>query len=250
MKKTLNQMYENQRTDEKKTWCRMKISFLLMSRGRPEQFRKSVLSLIRNVTNKENQEIICRLDWDDPKIEQYLKCADWNQKFIIADRGNGYFDFGKNIDECAKLATGDLLWQWADDALMMTQEYDRIVAEQLTKELTNISVVSSRVISDRSGGNYPFGFFAVTRNLYQSLGSFTFNQEFGYDRIWEAIAQFSQKEIKSNCDIKHEYHDDQTTQEGISCVEKRLEKEWAGKNNTWKAIASRSVEYLVAKGLV
>jgi len=194
-----------------------------MSRSRPVLFEKCLSLLLSKCRNHEGIEIICRLDSDDPFLRQYLDLRAGWLTFIVGSRMYGYQSFGTMIDQCARLSTGDLLWQWGDDAQMVTDGYDVIVEDSVKQSAKSIFVLSSQLTSNLAAGNYPFGFFAIPRKLYELSKSFSLGQSFGYDRCYDALAKYYDCEVKSGVCLNHEYQFDQVAKEGIDKVSERLE---------------------------
>jgi hypothetical protein len=212
-----------------------------MSRSRPEIFRQSVGSVLGNALHRNQIEIICRLDCDDPMLRHYFEIQEDNLKFIVGTRGNGYFDFGAMIDDCAKLSTGDLLWQWGDDAIMKTNQFDRIIEEKIVTYGKQWFVASSTLTSDRPAGDYKYGFFAIPKFLVWLFSApntmnFSHSQSFGYDRVYDAFATHGKCELQSGIAIHHAHLPDLTTEQGISKVEKVLEKSFGEKMAEWDDI--------------
>jgi hypothetical protein len=94
------------------------ISFLIMSRDRPELFSKTVQSIINTCSNLSGIEILLKLDSDTFLFNEYNKTllnSNIKYKILTFDRMRGWLDIHTFDNELAKLAQGLFLWHFTDD---------------------------------------------------------------------------------------------------------------------------------------
>lgn len=107
------------------------ISVLLPTRGRVEGLFNSIDTLVSLAYNPRNLEIIVKVDDDDqatiaaiPELGRRLHKVGVPLKALKTPRGNGYWDIGDWLNEMAKHAEGDWLFNWSDDVFMTTHMWD------------------------------------------------------------------------------------------------------------------------------
>lgn len=106
-----------------------KISILVPTRGRPESVRRLVKSL--QDTARQMPEVVLYIDHDDPTSAEYLKHLkqlDGNPELIkiIEDRRR---TLSECWNECAKVASGNILMHAGDDLVFKTDGWDAMVAQ-------------------------------------------------------------------------------------------------------------------------
>lgn len=110
------------------------ISVLLPTRGRKEVLKKSLETLITKATVTKRVEIILGLDDDDVEVKQYIEdeVAPFLRDHEIECRANifqplGYENLHTYVNTLANSATGEWLFFWNDDALMLTDGWDEVI---------------------------------------------------------------------------------------------------------------------------
>ena len=110
------------------------ISVLLPTRGRKEVLKKSLETLISTATITKRIEIILGLDDDDVEVKQYIEdeVAPYLRENEIECRANifqplGYENLHTYVNTLANSATGEWLFFWNDDALMLTEGWDKVI---------------------------------------------------------------------------------------------------------------------------
>lgn len=107
------------------------ISILLPARGRPQQLRKSLDSLISLAYRPRDIEFLVKVDEDD--VETLRTAEDIGRVMIsmgiqfqlcVGPRGRGYYDIHLWLNEMIKISKGDWLFSWSDDVYMQTQGWD------------------------------------------------------------------------------------------------------------------------------
>lgn len=154
------------------------VSILFPTRGRVEELRKALDSLVSLAQVQANLEFIFKADDDDtPTIEylNYLKAnLPLNMEIIVSPRGRGYHDMHLWVNEMSIKAKGDWLIIWNDDALMQTQNWDTILEniEIDNKRWHGCEDVACLVMNTV---NHPGarGFFFLRRKVFEILGRFS-----------------------------------------------------------------------------
>lgn len=138
-----------------------RISVLVPSRGRVGHLEASLRSLgWHEYEPLPEVEFLVALDDDDPQVNLYKERLGSNTTIITMSRaGYGYLD--KYYNELAKIATGDWLWLWNDDATMQEGAW----LEKLKE------VDASRPYVGQFGAHHIFPL--MTRTLYKIIGHFS-----------------------------------------------------------------------------
>lgn len=112
----------------------MKISILLPTRGRTEVLKTSLMSLLDNVKEANEIEIILGMDEDDTDVISYVKdeLGPILQEKGVETKANifkplGYTKLHQYVNTLAGNASGDWLFFWNDDCLMETKNWDEVI---------------------------------------------------------------------------------------------------------------------------
>ena len=112
------------------------ISILLPTRGRRDVLKTSVKSLVDKANQKSKIEILFGIDEDDEGISEYIKdeLAPYFKKHTIEDRARvfkplGYENLHIYINTLAGAATGEWLFFWNDDCLMVSEGWDDVIRQ-------------------------------------------------------------------------------------------------------------------------
>ena len=110
-----------------------KISVLLATRSRPKMLEDSIDSLLSNVSDSTNVEILLGVDNDDQETIDFIQTEDFQNKMqdtynadvqaILFDR-LGYKNLHQYMNTLWGQASGEWLMLWNDDAIMQTQNWD------------------------------------------------------------------------------------------------------------------------------
>jgi hypothetical protein len=110
------------------------ITLLLPTRGRTDVLKKSLESLVSKASHTKRIEIILGLDDDDDKVKKYIEdeIAPYLRENKIECRANifqplGYENLHTYVNTLAQSATGEWLFFWNDDALMLTEGWDEVI---------------------------------------------------------------------------------------------------------------------------
>jgi glycosyl transferase/beta-hydroxylase protein BlmF len=151
------------------------ISLLVPTRGRPDDFLAMAFSAA--MTAELELEIVARLDADDEQLARYRAAAgvSW-VTFIEGDRA----PLSSLWNECAAVATGQILMQCADDIRFRTNSWDmRVHAAFRQYRWDMIAYVYGRDgIADQRMATHGF----MHRRWYEALGYFTwphFTSDYG-----------------------------------------------------------------------
>lgn len=110
-----------------------KISILLATRERPELLEKSIDSLMTNISDSENVEIMLGIDNDDTATLDFVQTEEFQNKLqneynvdvqaVLFDR-LGYKNLHQYMNQLWSQANGEWLMLWNDDAIMETKDWD------------------------------------------------------------------------------------------------------------------------------
>ena len=148
-------------------------SVLIPSRGRANLLAASLASLESKSEDKANVEYLVRLDDDEQSSYGNLLGDSWlddlEGKVTFGKRGNGYADLATYYDELAKQAKGDWLLLWNDDALMLTQNWDRKLkdwARNMAIPGDGIAMLVPKLVGLHGAPQL----FWIHRNVFETLG--------------------------------------------------------------------------------
>lgn len=107
------------------------ISILLPTRGRKETLKNSLVSLLDKAANPKRVELILGIDDDDTEVKEYIQSeiAPYLQQLQVECKAQvfkplGYDQLHTYVNTLASAATGDWLFFWNDDALMLSDNWD------------------------------------------------------------------------------------------------------------------------------
>jgi len=111
-----------------------KIAVLLPTRGRTDALTRSVKSIVENVSDVKNIQIIFGIDTDDEvgrnhftsKVQPYLDDFGVAYK-AVGFKPMGYVGLNRYYNGLAVAANADWLFVWNDDAVMETFDWDLVV---------------------------------------------------------------------------------------------------------------------------
>ena len=110
------------------------ISVLLPTRGRREVLKSSLESLISKATDPENVELLLGIDDDDEGAREYIEqeIAPMLREYRVESRANifkplGYENLHVYVNTLAGNASGDWLFFWNDDGIMVTDGWDDVI---------------------------------------------------------------------------------------------------------------------------
>ena len=144
------------------------ISFLIPTRERTELLIRSITLLINNAVAPQEFEYLIKFDSDDiESMTEFLSndiCDRIDCKVLITDRKGGYADLYIDINDLCRIATGEFLMLYNDDAFMTTQNWD----EHVRKYSGRLCV-----LWPHSGNRIHNCFPIVHRKYFEILGHFS-----------------------------------------------------------------------------
>jgi hypothetical protein len=117
----------------------MKFSSLVPTRGRPDSMTRYVRSVFNTARDPSTIEVIFYIDNDDlPSKDRAEELKEkYNIKYVFGDR----IILSQTINECYKLAEGDILFLGSDDLIVRTQDWDKIVLNAYNQIEDKIALV-------------------------------------------------------------------------------------------------------------
>lgn len=110
------------------------ISVLLPTRGRREVLKSSLESLISKASDPERVELLLGIDDDDEGVKEYIEkeIAPMLREHRVECRANifkplGYENLHVYVNTLAGNASGDWLFFWNDDGVMVTEGWDDVI---------------------------------------------------------------------------------------------------------------------------
>jgi hypothetical protein len=110
------------------------ISVLLPTRGRREVLKSSLESLISKAKDPERVELLLGIDEDDEGVREYIEkeIAPMLREHRVECRANifkplGYENLHVYVNTLAGNASGDWLFFWNDDGIMVTEGWDDVI---------------------------------------------------------------------------------------------------------------------------
>jgi len=193
------------------------ISVLIPTRGRIKEVLKVVANLYGTATNKQNIEILLRIDDDDEESTMAVRNMPDYVDVFVGPRYRGYLDMHKYVNELCEQAQGDLYLLWNDDVYMKDDGWDVKYGEAL--EGKNIACLQIA-----TGTQFP----AITPKLYDLLGHFS--THCANDSYIEYVCKDTgiMKHINVEVNHLHEEMEDQTRDDFLK-ISKRQHAEFWGK---------------------
>lgn len=145
-------------------------SFLLPTRGRASSCKASIDSLYQNADNKLSFELLLAFDDDDEETrEMVLDHCKWlgvQHQYIVTPR-YGYRKLHLYVNKLCKIARGEYLWLWNDDATIETNGWDTIL-ERLVKKQPDL-------VFDFVNNHFVWIFPLVPKKYVDIMGHFSLN---------------------------------------------------------------------------
>ena len=145
------------------------IAVMLATRGRTDSLYRSLLSLINRARHLDRIEFFLAFDNDDDKgwthwetvIKHELDKRDVNYTVLKFDR-LGYANLHMYFHAIMPHTDSDWLMIWNDDAIMETQNWDRVIAKHCGE---------FKLLAFRTHHDHPYSIFPVfPREWYEVLG--------------------------------------------------------------------------------
>ena len=177
----------------------MKFSLFLNSRERPQHLINLLNSIVAKTYDGNNIEILIKLDkGDDTTIGEFIDYLDgWSMcdvRLFISEQPD---NLNVSLNHLASETSGDYLFVLNDDVTFLTQDWDKVILDQLPDNLHEniwyLGVPDTSIDKARHQGYASFPI--LSRVAYESLGYFVTESFFslGADvhlfRIFEAIGR-------------------------------------------------------------
>lgn len=153
-----------------------RISVLVPTRRRTHLFTQMLKSLRETAADALSVEVIARIDFDDPESAEYLRKA--GVLTIVGPHG-GYESHPRMFNECARLASADLLLGLNDDVIFGTPGWDTRLVEEAAKYPDGIFNIGVDSVMNPDHFVFPF----VSRTLINLFGCL-FHEQLIYPDIW------------------------------------------------------------------
>lgn len=161
------------------------VSILIPTRTRPESRLEEVIEKsIGNSKVPEGLEFCIKVDSDDLAAlnmserlaAKYKDCSSF--KITVLDRGQGYLDMPRYINELASIASGDWLWMLSDNAWPVTQNWDYFLENWFPPSATYIGCqdvcLFSPIATMENGFRIPISPCPfIRRKMFEVLGHIT-----------------------------------------------------------------------------
>lgn len=168
------------------------ISVLLPTRGRSHLLRGSVASLLDQADKPDQVQLCYAVDKDDEHtVEDAYALARSHDNVSVTDRF-GYAGLHHYVNQLARRASGEWLFLWNDDAVMITGGWDRIVRAW-----------PPRYILDTWSNHPPETcvFPIVPTEFVRWIGHFSLSPH--NDSWWQYIGQWTKRLVRADIDVMH-----------------------------------------------
>lgn len=142
------------------------ISILLPSRGRPDNVRRLVKSVLDTADKPDDIEIIVRLDYDDPTLNDLMDNPPQNTTVFAGER----VVLSEMWNECYELSKGDILMHCGDDIVFRTDGWDTAINQTFEEYPDRIVFVFGNDDSPHNGNFGTHGF--IHRKWAEAVGYF------------------------------------------------------------------------------
>lgn len=144
------------------------ISILLPTRGRREVLKSSLEGLVSKASIPGRLELLLGIDEDDEGIQEYLRdeVAPILTKYKVECKANvfkpiGYENLHQYVNHLAGVATGEWLFFWNDDGIMVTEGWDEVI-DSYTGEF--------KLLAPRDNHNgHPYAIFPIVPRAWFNL---------------------------------------------------------------------------------
>jgi hypothetical protein len=176
------------------------VSVLLPSRGRPESLLATIAGLHGLATDPDRVEVLVACDPDDTATYEAAWEADNTATVLTADERYGYHRLQEYVNRLAAQATGRWLMLWNDDATMLTEGWDKVIADQPAAP-SGLAVLHPGSNQGPVLNTFPI----FTRGLYELLGHVSISPH--CDSYLEAISRPTGIEHRVPIEVRHDRYD-------------------------------------------
>lgn len=227
------------------------VSIVLTTRGRPALACQAIDSLYSLAVRKDKLEFLFRVDSDDE--DSVHICAQLverlpNASLIVEQRGMGYLVMHQWYNRLIKMARGDWLMLWNDDALMQTDKWDEVLEGTLVQfwhQCPDIAYIHAPTM-DRL---YAYEFFFLRRKVFELLGRLSLSPH-ADNWVMRVMSQVKSAATQPLLKIQHKSHEmeDATRKDSVAAygegVTAKLTLESAWAQQAIKDDANKLREYI------
>jgi len=155
-----------------------RISVLIPTRQRTEPLHENVARLLATADCPEEVELLIRADLDDPaSVEAALGLDASNRHVVVGPRYDGWRSNHRFFNELARVASGEWLFLYNDDASMLTAGWDTLIHQAPPRRL----LCPAMIWKGRSERPHRFEALGMLfensepilhRTLYEAMGHF------------------------------------------------------------------------------
>ena len=151
------------------------VSVILPTRGRSDPLRAAVDSCVSLIQDKTSIEFLFKVDDDDKETLDTIRdmertCPMIPMHTYVSPRGNGYHDIWKWDNELASRARGDWLFLMNDDAVIKTENWDRILQGTLPTRPWAGTQDVCLLVAETIGRPFAQEFLFLRRRSYELMG--------------------------------------------------------------------------------
>lgn len=172
------------------------VSVLLPSRGRPDSLTATIAGLLGLAEDPGRVEVLVAGDDDDEETPR----ASVGANLLITGPRRGYARLHEYVDDLAESARGLWLMLWNDDATMLTNGWDQVIADQ------PVGPAGLAVLHPDSNQGPVLNTFPIfTAELYRLLGHVSVSPH--CDSYLEAISRPTGIEHRVPIQVRHDRYD-------------------------------------------
>lgn len=176
------------------------ISVLCPTRHRVNLLQRSVLSLVTHASDWYSFQMLYAVDADDDETLSFLKESETfiraQDRYHVSPERHGYGGFHIYANELCRLAAGEWLMLWNDDAVMLTDGWDKLIEDQETEWVLSLR-------SNHSDGIVAFP--VVPKHWVVRIGHFSLNPH--NDTWWQMIGNLTDRTRWLDVDVLHDRAD-------------------------------------------
>lgn len=153
------------------------VSILLPTRGRAKWLCEAIDSVYSLAYNKSSLEFILKVDDDDIETIQLVERLSEMipLRAIVSPRGNGFKDMHIWVNDMCKLARGEWIFLFNDDARMVTEGWD-VILEKV--KISPVAIQNNDImvlVAETLMRPDAFEFVFLKRKVFEVLGHFSLN---------------------------------------------------------------------------
>ncbi len=158
-----------------------KISIVLPTRGRPQGLVESLKSILSKAKFPHLIELLIKVDDDDLEtldavqgMSEYLVSLKTKSRIFVLPRNDGYWNIHDWLNQMCREASGEWIFNWSDDVLMETDEWDVGVISTSGEDRKLIGMEDGVCVlvplNSDSGRRNLHEFFILRKEVFDILG--------------------------------------------------------------------------------